>query len=84
MHTVGAFLKSHSVDKDQYQIVKEAMDQHAERCVVLFSDWAFNKGYYRDDRAVWYKPSGDGVSMNTEDLFQQFKQEICNRNGKCI
>lgn len=64
------------INKKEYQVVKEAMDIHAANVSVMFSNWIFNNGYYRDDRDVWYDRSGEGVEQSTNDLYVKFFNEI--------
>lgn len=55
------------MDKEQYDIVKEAMDIHAENIAIAFYMW--NKS-----DVSWE----DRIHL-VKELFQQFKQEICKK-----
>lgn len=64
------------MNKKQYQVVKEAMDIHAATTSIMFSNWTYNKGYYRDERDVWYDKNGEGVEQSTDDLYIKFFNQI--------
>lgn len=66
------------MDKEQYDIVKGAMDVHAEQISIVFADWIY-KGYVQCDITDQWKESRrcSHGRYTSQQLFQQFKQEIC-------
>ena len=63
---------------EEHQIVKEAMDVHAENISLVFLDWVFDNEYFRSNDGYFQKKHG-GLVRTKLSLFQQFIKEITQR-----
>lgn len=60
-----------------YEIPKHILDEYAKRKVIDFNKWQTEQGYVNGFDDTWIKAlNGSPVASSTEELYNQFTQQI--------
>jgi hypothetical protein len=63
-----------------YRNAMKAMDEYAKQQVIYFNKWQTEQGYVNGFDDAWIKAlNGSQVASSTEELYNQFIQQIENK-----